>query len=71
MQALPTQAEQYPHGLISLSDTSKMANTCQTLGAVRLQEFTPSNFVKPRSVMYELDGKERRWCGTSTHVRHP
>lgn len=63
LRALATEAEQYPHGITSLSDRSKMANTVQQLGHVSIEEFQPSNFVKPQSVMYELDGAKRRWCG--------
>ena len=70
LRAVATEAEQYPHGITSLSDSSKMANTVQQLGHVSIEEFQPSNFVKPQSVFYELDGAKRRWCGSDIALVH-
>jgi hypothetical protein len=62
VHALPSDLEQYPHGLVSLSSKTKMANITKRLGHVSIQEFKPSKFVKPQSVIYMLNGTSRRWC---------
>ncbi|KAK9807069.1 hypothetical protein WJX73_000022 [Symbiochloris irregularis] len=62
----------YRHGLRSLSAENNASGTMekamQRLGSVALQDMPgPSNFVKTQSVMYDMDGKQRRWDVVQSH----
>lgn len=62
----------YKHGLQSLSaegnPSGTMAKAMQRLGTVSLQPMPgESKFVKPESVIYEMDGKQRRWDVVDSH----
>jgi hypothetical protein len=61
VRVLPSTADQYPHGLVSLSDECTMEKTLPQLGSLSIEEFQPSRFVQPQSLQYELDGENRRW----------
>lgn len=59
----PTAA--YPHGLRSLAAENRtMKATIARLGHIQLKDFSPSKFVRPETVIYELDGVSRRWYVT-------
>eukprot|EP00877_Chromochloris_zofingiensis_P010697 jgi/Chrzof1/5881/Cz16g19070.t1 len=64
----PTTDRFYPYGLKCLSPGSTLETTLQRLGSqfqeVSIQE---SAFVKPASVLYELDGRQRRWDIIKSH----
>ncbi|KAF6263726.1 NUDIX hydrolase domain-like protein [Scenedesmus sp. NREL 46B-D3] len=59
----------YPHGLESLSPATTVEKTLQRLGSKF--EVVPlpgdSAFVRPASILYELDGKQRRWDIIQAH----
>ncbi|WIA21691.1 hypothetical protein OEZ85_000859 [Tetradesmus obliquus] len=59
----------YPHGLKSLSPATTVEKTLQRLGSKF--EVVPlpgdSAFVRPASILYELDGKQRRWDIIQAH----
>jgi len=60
----------YPYGTVSLSKGTTIADALQRLGT-RFEEVPlvngKSNFVRPCSLLYELDGKERRWDAIEAH----
>lgn len=63
-------ANPYPHGLKSIGGCT-MAQTLERLGArvaVGPLPASGSAFVKPASVAYELDGKQRRWDVIEAHA---
>lgn len=62
MSAQSSVVEHYPHGLVSLSKASTMADNLKRLGSVSMVEFEVSKFIQPQTVLYDLDGKGRRWC---------
>lgn len=57
------------HGLVSLSDGMTLASTVERLGSFdELSEMpSPSAFVKPKSILYDLDGKQHRWDLVESH----
>lgn len=61
---------QYPHGLKCLTPELSMSDILQRLGST-LPLVTPlegaSAFVRPASVTYHLDGKQRRWDMVASH----
>lgn len=62
LKALPSHEAMYPHGLTSLAIPSKkMPSLIQSLGTASIEEFQESKFVKPQSIIYELEGEKRRW----------
>ncbi|GAB4816171.1 hypothetical protein N2152v2_003217 [Parachlorella kessleri] len=67
MSALAAQASQegaagyYPHGLVSLTQEHRMADTVKRLGKVRVEPLQASRFIRPSSIFFEMDGMERRW----------
>ncbi|KAL4857064.1 TVP38/TMEM64 family membrane protein [Chlorella vulgaris] len=61
-------ADWYRHGMTSLSQGVTMAETLRRLGPeVELAEMQGSAFVKPQSILYQLDGKPRRWDMVLSH----
>eukprot|EP00775_Hariotina_reticulata_P004164 gene4164-4412_t len=59
----------YPHGLKGLSPDTTVEKTLQRLGT-QFDIIPPpsdSAFVRPASVMYQLDGKQRRWDIIQAH----
>ncbi|CAL5228647.1 g11815 [Coccomyxa viridis] len=73
MPELAYQNEQfYPHGLKSMSKEHNpggtMEKTLQRLGEVDIiPPPGPSKFVAPQTVMYHLDGRQRRWDMVKSH----
>ena len=45
-----------------------MEDTTKQLGHVHIADYTESKFVTPQSVMYELDGKPKKWCATAAYM---
>lgn len=59
----------YPYGLQSLSPGTSIDKVLARLGSFREVPIEPtSQFVRPASVLYELDGKERRWDIVKSHA---
>jgi hypothetical protein len=55
-------SQAYPHNMSSLAAENRtMKATIARLGHVKLVDFQTSKFVRPETVLYELDGKTRRW----------
>ena len=50
-------AEYYPHGLVSLTQEHRMADTVKRLGKVRVEPLQASRFIRPASIYFEMDGK--------------
>ncbi|KAL3147581.1 hypothetical protein ABBQ38_014634 [Trebouxia sp. C0009 RCD-2024] len=63
----PADGNFYKYGLKPVLGKGIMDATLKRLGTVELKAMESSNFVKPQSVMYELDGKQRRWDMISSH----
>lgn len=62
------EAEWYKHGMVSLSQGVTTAETLQRLGdSLELAPLQQSAFVKPHSILFELDGKPRRWDMVESH----
>eukprot|EP00879_Flechtneria_rotunda_P028448 GHRR01030559.1.p1 GENE.GHRR01030559.1~~GHRR01030559.1.p1 ORF type:complete len:254 (+),score=69.74 GHRR01030559.1:160-921(+) len=58
----------YPYGLISLSPDTSTEKVIQRIGKkFELVALEDSPFVRPASVLYELDGKRRRWDIIQAH----
>ena len=53
----PADGDFYKYGLKPVIGKGVMDATLQRLGTVEIKAMERSNFVKPQSVMYELDGK--------------
>ena len=53
----PPDGNFYKYGLKPVVGKGIMDATLKRLGTVELKAMESSNFVKPQSVMYELDGK--------------
>lgn len=61
------EAAWYKHGMTSLSGVT-MGETLRRLGpSLELTPMQQSAFVKPHSIMYQLDGKPRRWDMVESH----
>ena len=52
----PADGDFYKYGLKPVLGEGIMEATLKRLGTVEIREMDKSNFVKPKSVMYELDG---------------
>ncbi len=52
----PADGDFYKYGLKPVLGEGIMDATLKRLGTVEIKEMDKSNFVKPKSVMYELDG---------------
>lgn len=52
----PADNDFYKYGLKPVLGEGKMDATLKRLGTVHIKPMDKSNFVKPQSVMYELDG---------------
>ena len=52
----PADNDFYKYGLKPVIGEGKMEATLKRLGPVQIKTMEKSNFVKPQSVMYELDG---------------
>lgn len=52
----PADNDYYKYGLKPVIGEGKMEATLKRLGPVHIKPMDKSNFVKPQSVMYELDG---------------
>ncbi|DBA77716.1 TPA: Nudix hydrolase 14, chloroplastic [Trebouxia sp. C0005] len=63
----PADGNFYKYGLKPVLGEGIMEATLKRLGTVDIKEMDKSNFVKPKSVVYELDGKRRRWDMISSH----
>ncbi|DBB00597.1 TPA: Nudix hydrolase 14, chloroplastic [Trebouxia sp. C0006] len=63
----PADGDFYKYGLKPVLGEGIMEATLKRLGTVEIKEMDKSNFVKPKSVMYELDGQRRRWDMISSH----
>ena len=57
----PADGDFYKYGLKPVVGKSVMDATLKRLGPVEIKAMEKSNFVKPQSVMYELDGKFPAW----------
>lgn len=53
----PAGGDFYKYGLKPVIGKGVMDATLKRLGTVEMKAMEKSNFVKPQSVMYELDGK--------------
>lgn len=60
----PADKDFYKYGLKPVVGQGKMASALERLGTVQIKTMEKSNFVKPQSVMYELDGM----CCIMLHV---
>ncbi|KAK9833690.1 hypothetical protein WJX74_002880 [Apatococcus lobatus] len=56
-----SKEEMYPYGLRPVQGEGKMEATVERLGKISTAPMQESRFVKTHSILYELDGKERRW----------
>ena len=56
----PADGDFYKYGLKPVLGEGIMDATLKRLGTVQVKAMDKSNFVKPQSVMYELDGKSLR-----------
>ena len=54
---VPADGNFYKYGLKPVIGEGLMDTTLKRLGTVKIKPMDKSNFVKPQSVMYELDGK--------------
>ena len=63
----PADGDFYKYGLKPVIGNGIMDATLKRLGTVEIKAMERSNFVKPQSVMYELDGKSHAFC----MVLHP
>lgn len=66
----PADGNFYKYGLKPVVGKGIMDATLKRLGTVELKAMESSNFVKPQSVMYELDGKSHACllaCANSFH----
>ena len=52
----PADGDFYKYGLKPVLGEGIMEATLKRLGTVEIKDMDKSNFVKPKSVMYELDG---------------
>ena len=52
----PADNNFYKYGVKPVIGEGKMEATLKRLGTVQIKAMEKSNFVKPQSVMYELDG---------------
>ena len=57
----PADGDFYKYGLKPVLGKGVMDATLKRLGPVEIKAMEKSNFVKPQSVMYELDGKFLAW----------
>ncbi|GAB4815964.1 hypothetical protein N2152v2_003010 [Parachlorella kessleri] len=58
----------YRHGLTSLTPNMTMAHTLKRLGtSLEVVPQTHAVFVKPQTVLYEMDGKARKWEMVVSH----
>lgn len=65
---MASQPQLYPHGLKSLSPDTSIEKILDRLGTKFEQvAIGDSLFVKPASMLYELDGKQRRWDIIQAH----
>ena len=53
----PADGDFYKYGLKPVLGEGIMDATLKRLGTVEIKDMDKSNFVKPKSVMYELDGE--------------
>eukprot|EP00210_Caulerpa_lentillifera_P009053 g8640.t1 len=67
----PVKTQYYKHGLISLTENTTMEKCLLGLSDFKQQPFTPSPFVKPISVSFKQNNKdktlERRWDLIESH----
>ena len=63
----PADRDFYKYGLKPVIGEGLMDTTLKRLGTVKIKPMDKSNFVKPQSVMYELDGKS---FGCIHHFSH-
>ncbi len=56
MCATSEEAAFYPHGLVSLTPTHRMADTVKRLSGVRVHPLEASRFIRPQSIFFQLDG---------------
>ncbi|KAL6771115.1 hypothetical protein ACKKBF_B33975 [Auxenochlorella protothecoides x Auxenochlorella symbiontica] len=58
----------YPHGLRPMVGGDPMQATLRRMSSgVELQPMQSSAFVRPYSIMYQLDGRKRRWDAVESH----
>lgn len=64
-----SESEWYRHGMTSLSQGITMSDTLRRLGNSELQvvPLERSAFVRPQSILFQLDGKPRRWDMVESH----